>query len=1322
MAMSSLDIDTTKLKKSYSLKGKNKINIEGDFYPEDISVSGSTLTIYLNDEKKFKLTNISNPKGIKFNDEEYTLQDFYNDNFNNQWLPDDTEKWDKFTKVTGTVFDDYIDVSDFEIEKEKGLTVNAGAGDDMITGTYYDDKINGGAGNDTITGSEGNDKLTGGKGNNTFIFNYGDGADTITDADINDIIEISDTDSETLRYAKNKNNLEIFYNDEYDITNKIVIKNYFKTKSAKRLEKLFASDESEEDYTALSEKINNNLAITGSGQINGTNNSEIIIGSTKSDTIRAKGGDDVIYAGWGNDKITGGKGINTYVFNDVEVDDDRHGFGKDTVILTSEENAILDFSSLGLDEDELEFSFSKNNLVIKTEEYGQVTISNFKKSDTTGIKGSVLLKLSDDEEGIIDLKTKLFNVETTKDYKGAWYSEEIDAKGATKGLKITGGKGNDVITVNDIGGNTFVFNLGDGEDRINNATSTDVLQFETGNLNFTYQKIEDDLTVHYGETDSVTISEYFAQESPIDTIKVKNGKTYDVISIKETAIIDVVVTENYEKTSTFRENLIISKELEDDIEISGLTSTDKITFVDVPEEDEGDDDLDDLSEPNSIEPFMLTFSREDDGGLIINEKINVVDFFTNGADFDINYDETTINTANITVNVALNDFDYTATRYVEIFSGTGSVTGLSIDTELHDALNMVTEELHYDRVAGSDDVTISDGENGNELVVVDFFKNGDVEFVDGTSTKDAIIVVNLNDQTYTPTDYTEVFTGSGTVESIGDKDVFMFGEDDDVQYTLTDKGLEISGQEDIIFVPNYNFEGTLTVYCGDYDDPDNKDQLEDKTLYVSGFEQFEAENYPFRCYDITGTDKEDNLTGGAYDDVIRGAEGDDSINAGAGENDICYSLGDGDDIISSGGGTDTLVFDEGITVTAEYSGDDVLVTYSGTKDGNNYENTISLSDFSGGHSVQYIKIGEDDSVSIDEYLNGGGEDDPHEIHIKEDDAAQTYTLKKGDNYVIFDDAPLLGKGHVLQSENTVGNGYTDTLDLSGENEQGKGLAFMDNTLLIYGLSKNDIYTDDLWLDATAFPDYPGGNEIIYKDFYSDNAPNVVITDNERSYVAIGYNTAQNNMQLDDDDVDRLIAIKADSNWNNIVSNKNNNVIYSFGGASLSYEYGGGQDNVTSLEIDISDNYVVDYSSDVSLNIIDWGGDNDGLSVTGANLSDMRILFDVRRPYYPDEVVSRSEHVIITKSDKISDEMLGISTLPKAVITDGINLDGEMETVTIGTNVNIENWCSQIQSNVVEWLTDNGYDSVYDVFYGENPYQGDDIDTLVGYYDVQYSGN
>lgn len=52
---------------------------------------------------------------------------------------------------------------------------------DTLHGEAGGDILGGGKGNDTIYGDEGNDKLAGGRGIDTFVFEAGDGADTISD-------------------------------------------------------------------------------------------------------------------------------------------------------------------------------------------------------------------------------------------------------------------------------------------------------------------------------------------------------------------------------------------------------------------------------------------------------------------------------------------------------------------------------------------------------------------------------------------------------------------------------------------------------------------------------------------------------------------------------------------------------------------------------------------------------------------------------------------------------------------------------------------------------------------------------------------------------------------------------------------------------------------------------------------------------------------------------------------------------------------------------------------------------------------------------------
>jgi Ca2+-binding RTX toxin-like protein len=83
--------------------------------------------------------------------------------------------------VTGTAASETFDLSHLA-SVIKLLFVDGGAGDDIVIGSNaWNGDLRGGAGNDTLHGGTGDDKLTGGTGIDMFVFNAGDGHDTIAD-------------------------------------------------------------------------------------------------------------------------------------------------------------------------------------------------------------------------------------------------------------------------------------------------------------------------------------------------------------------------------------------------------------------------------------------------------------------------------------------------------------------------------------------------------------------------------------------------------------------------------------------------------------------------------------------------------------------------------------------------------------------------------------------------------------------------------------------------------------------------------------------------------------------------------------------------------------------------------------------------------------------------------------------------------------------------------------------------------------------------------------------------------------------------------------
>ncbi len=93
-------------------------------------------------------------------------------------LPSGTQRGNGFDVVElGTSGNDTID----ETGESEVYYINAGGGDDTITGGLAADFLVGGAGNDWLNGREGNDNLLGGGGNDRFVFTGAPGNDTILD-------------------------------------------------------------------------------------------------------------------------------------------------------------------------------------------------------------------------------------------------------------------------------------------------------------------------------------------------------------------------------------------------------------------------------------------------------------------------------------------------------------------------------------------------------------------------------------------------------------------------------------------------------------------------------------------------------------------------------------------------------------------------------------------------------------------------------------------------------------------------------------------------------------------------------------------------------------------------------------------------------------------------------------------------------------------------------------------------------------------------------------------------------------------------------------
>lgn len=223
---------------------------------------------------------------------------------------------------------------------EHGISIYAGAGADLITGSKGDDVLDGGMGHDTIRGgagndfiqsSTGNDRINGGDGNENIRWGLGDdvapGNDTIyggsTQEDNGDLINIWVVDGNTgarvtFRTAENG----IATSTMGDVTNTL---RFFDFENG-------WTHQGQDTVTAA------NAVIEADGRgirFNTRWGDDVTVGSQGNDTLEGGEGRDTITGGRGDDLISAnGEYYNSYAPGDGDVDTliFRQGDGHDTVL------------------------------------------------------------------------------------------------------------------------------------------------------------------------------------------------------------------------------------------------------------------------------------------------------------------------------------------------------------------------------------------------------------------------------------------------------------------------------------------------------------------------------------------------------------------------------------------------------------------------------------------------------------------------------------------------------------------------------------------------------------------------------------------------------------------------------------------------------------------------------------------------------------------------------------------------------------------------------------------------------------------------------
>jgi Ca2+-binding RTX toxin-like protein len=231
------------------------------------------------------------------------------------------------------------DGNDNIVWKTDVVNIDLKAGNDSVTSGDMDD---------TLIGGKGNDILKGGGGNDTYIFNYGDGKDTINDTSGDDRILFGEgiTKNDLIFNVDSSGNLLVGLKETGKtidkVANKVTIENFISggVISDGRIEWLVFADGSKMGLEEILEGLEINLIIPapiisvsktaivgtdGDDEINIVGNTDdIIICGKGTDYLNGGAGNDVyiINLGDGNKRISDGEGINTLHFGEgISLDD-----------------------------------------------------------------------------------------------------------------------------------------------------------------------------------------------------------------------------------------------------------------------------------------------------------------------------------------------------------------------------------------------------------------------------------------------------------------------------------------------------------------------------------------------------------------------------------------------------------------------------------------------------------------------------------------------------------------------------------------------------------------------------------------------------------------------------------------------------------------------------------------------------------------------------------------------------------------------------------------------------------------------------------------
>jgi Ca2+-binding RTX toxin-like protein len=861
----------------------------------------------------------------------------------------------------------------------KGFDLTGTLTDDALTGTSAADRIAGLGGDDRLAGGLGNDLLDGGSGHDTYVFNMGDGIDTIRDeayGTFGNVLEFGPSISlSDLSLSFDQNGLFIQVGSEgdgirfegFDPSNAL---------GPHPVETFSFANGSSLSFSELLE-----LGFT----INGT---------PGVDDLRGTSAGDVINGMAGNDLLRGGSGDDTYRF--------RMGDGIDTI---EDQASLLEPNTIGfgpgVTPEDIRFDHDpvSKTLNIRTGNSGdEVRLAGFDATDPHGSHAVEYFQFAGGEilayNQLIDLGFDIEGGAGDDTLTGTAAADRITGKEGADTLQ--GNAGNDTLP-GGAGDDTYLFNLGDGVDVIE-----DVATASEGN------------TLVFGE--GITLEGLRNRLTFQDnTLVIRAGDQGDEVHLTGFDPNAADTGPRAVQSFRFSDGTLVNYEglVQNTFIIQGDTSDDALTGTNLTDRLYGYEGFDRLE--GGAGDDTLTGGTGDDE--LFGGAGNETYVFNLGDGVDTIHDTATAREGNlILLGEGISRDDLSISRIGSVLTihvGTsgdairlpgfdesgenGSLVARTI--EFADGSRMQTLELLG--TEGDDAITTGagddavDGRGGNDLI-----RTGDgSDILIGGKGNDTLIGG--------PHDDTYIYNEGDGIDTIqdqaapGEGNRIVFGAtlvpaDIVLGYEGANLLIRVGHGEDRIVLPNFNPDDAGTARVIEGFEFGNATEISYGELVMRGFDLTGTEaddlligtNLNDRISDQGGNDI---LYGGQGEDVLAGAEGNDSLYGGPG-NDLLrggggddvfhFERGDGVDAIDDTGGVDTLVMGAGIapeTLVVSPDGNDLLLV--GAEGG-----TVRLKDWAMPENrVENIRFQDGASLAIGSFLVPRVED--YTLSLPEDGSA-----------------------------------------------------------------------------------------------------------------------------------------------------------------------------------------------------------------------------------------------------------------------------------------------------------------------------------------------